>query len=71
MDETKTEKIYRNYLRALKKCNQPTANVTMDKIERSLKKKSKAGGGNMDFKVVIKGGKASIKAVKTDSDRDS
>ena len=49
---------------ARKKCNEPTENIDFEKVARSLRKQVEAKGGNVDFKVVIREGKAVIKLVK-------
>ncbi len=58
------KKLYRTYLAAKKKCKESTANVSMDKLERTLNKQYQSKGGNVDFQVVIRGGKTVIKTVK-------
>ncbi len=63
-DRERAKKIYRTYLAARKKCNESTDNLTMAKVEKSLKNQHKAKGGDVDFKVVIRKGKAIIKTVK-------
>ncbi|MCP4678305.1 MAG: hypothetical protein GY854_22895 [Deltaproteobacteria bacterium] len=63
-DLKRAKKIYRTYVAARKKCNESTDNLTLEKVTRSLKKQHNAKEGNVDFKVVIRGGKAAIKAVK-------
>jgi hypothetical protein len=63
-DEDRMKKIYRTFLAAKKKCNEPTDGLSYDKIKRSLAKQVEAKKGDVDFKVVIKGGKAAIRAVK-------
>ncbi len=66
-DANRAKAIYRTYLAARKRCNEPTENLTLEKVTRSLKKQLAAKDGQVDFKVVIRGGKAAIKAVKKDS----
>jgi hypothetical protein len=56
--------IYRRYLAAKKKCNEPIAGITYEVVAKSLKEKMRTANDNIDFKVVIKGGKAVIKSVK-------
>ncbi len=63
-DLKRAKKIYRTYVAARKKCNESTDKLTLEKVTKSLKKQHKAKDGNVDFKVVIRGGKAAIKAVK-------
>jgi hypothetical protein len=56
--------VYRAYVTARKKCNEPTKNISYDKISKLLRKQSASKGNIKDFKVVIRGGKAVIKTVK-------
>jgi hypothetical protein len=66
--EDKLRAIYNAYLTAKKRCNEPTQGVTFESVAASLKKQVpqimrdyKARG--VDFKVVIKDGKAILKAL--------
>jgi hypothetical protein len=60
------QSLYRRYLAARKKCNEPVDNISFDNMAKSLNAKMKSEGGNVDFKVVIRAGKAVIKTVKSD-----
>lgn len=55
--------IYRAYMFARKKTSESTENINYAKVSRLLKKQI-AQNGAVDFKVVIRKGKAVIKAVK-------
>jgi hypothetical protein len=63
-DEKRIQKIYRTYVAARKKCKEPTGNLSLAKVAKSLEKKAVNSKGNVDFKVVIRKGKAVIKTVK-------
>ena len=68
ISETKLEKLYSAFLTAKKRCKEDTAGLSLDAMRRSLDKqipiiKKKHGAKAVDFKVVIKGGKAVLKAV--------
>ena len=65
MDEDRMKKVYRTYVAARKRCNEPTDRLSFDKVASSLRKQYEAKGGSVDFKVVIRGGKAVIKTVKS------
>lgn len=67
VDQEKLKTIYRRYLAARKKCNEPTGDLTFNLVADSLKKRIQSSNGNVDFKVVIRGGKAVIKTVKTNT----
>lgn len=56
--------VYRAYLAARKKTNEPTENISYEKVSRLLKKQLETKTGVKDFKVVIRKGKAVIKTVK-------
>ena len=64
IDDKKIQSVYRAYLSARKKTNERTDNISLEKIADILKKTDKSKGGVSDFKVVIRSGKAVIKAVK-------
>lgn len=64
--EDHAQSLYRRYLAARKKCNEPVENLSFDTVAKSLNAKLKAEGGHVDFKVVIRNGKAIIKTVRTD-----
>jgi hypothetical protein len=65
LSDEKLQSIYRAYLTARKRCNEPTETVTFDKLAQSLRKQAAAKGESVDFKVVIREGKAMIKLVKS------
>ncbi|MCK9458066.1 MAG: hypothetical protein M0R80_00105 [Proteobacteria bacterium] len=64
LSEERMKAIYRAYVTARKKTNEPTDNLTYAKIATLLKKQSAEKAGVTDFKVVIRNGKAIIKTVK-------
>lgn len=64
IDDKKIQSVYRAYMSARKKTNESTDNINLQKISSLLKKTEKEKGGVSDFKVVIRNGKAVIKAVK-------
>jgi len=64
LSEERMQAIYRTYLAARKKTNEPTDNVSFAKIEALLKKQVAEKSDIKDFKVVIRDGKAIIKTVK-------
>lgn len=66
VDQEKLKTIYRRYLAARKKCNEPTGDLTFNLVADSLKKRIQSANGQVDFKVVIRGGKAVIKTIKAD-----
>ena len=47
--------VYRAYVSARKKCNEPTQNLSFDKIAKALRKQTETKGNVKDFKVVIRG----------------
>ena len=55
--------IYRAYVFARKKTTESTENINYAKVSRLLKKQM-AEKGAVDFKVIIRNGKAVIKSVK-------
>jgi hypothetical protein len=63
-DDERAKKIFRTYVAARQRCNEPTGNVTLEKVVKSLNKQFDEKGGGVDFKVVIRNGKAAIKTVK-------
>lgn len=69
VSQEQAQSLYRRYLAARKRCNEPVDNVSFRSVSDSLNAKLKASGGKVDFKVVIRGGKAVIKAVKGDNDQ--
>lgn len=64
LDMERARVIHRTYLAARKRCNETTDNITLEKIVKSLDKQYASKGGDVDFKVVIRNGKAAIKTVK-------
>ena len=58
------EQIYRTYMAARKKCNQSTDGISYRKVARSLGQKYASAKGCVEFKVVIRNGKATITTVK-------
>ncbi len=64
LSEDRMKAIYRAYIAARKKTNEPTDNVSFAKISALLKKQVAEKQGVNDFKVVIRDGKAIIKTVK-------
>ena len=71
LSREQAQTIYRRYLAARKKCNESVDNISFDSVSKSLNATLRKGGGNVDFKVVIRGGKAVIKTVKSDNGADS
>ena len=65
VDPEHLKTIYRRYLAARKKCNEPTGELTFNLVAESLKRRIRSADGKVDFKVVIRDGKAVIKTVKT------
>jgi hypothetical protein len=60
----KAQLVYKKYLVARKRCNEPVDNLSFEKVAKSLQKSYSNGGSHVDFKVVIRNGKAVIKTVK-------
>jgi hypothetical protein len=67
VDPEKLKTIYRRYLAARKKCNETTNDISYAAVAASLKERILSAGGKVDFKVVIRSGKAIIKTVKPES----
>ena len=63
LDDKRIAALYRTYLAARKKCNEPTTKITLDKVARTLRAQYVAKKGQIDFKIVIRNGKAMIKSV--------
>lgn len=68
LGETQMRALYDAYLTAKKRCNEDTSRITFDALARSVNKQipelmTKFKAKAVDFKVVIKDGKASLKAV--------
>jgi hypothetical protein len=64
LSEERMKAIYRAYVTARKKTNEPTDSLTYAKIAMLLKKQAAEKTDVTDFKVVIRNGKAIIKTVK-------
>jgi hypothetical protein len=64
LSEDRMKAIYRSYIAARKKTNEPTDNISYAKIAALLKKQVAEKSDIGDFKVVIRNGKAIIKTVK-------
>lgn len=62
----KAKAIYKKYLIAKKRCNESTDKLTYQKVAKSLQNSYAKSGNAVDFKVVIRNGKAVIKTVKSD-----
>jgi hypothetical protein len=70
LDEEEAKSVYRRYLAARKKCNESIDNISFDSVAKSLNAKLTAESGKVEFKVVIREGKAIIKTVRpTDSSK--
>ena len=73
-EEDRFKKIYKTYLKARQKCGEST-NISYEALVKSLKKQipklKEKGYQNVDFKVVIKGGRAAILPVAKDKGKDS
>jgi len=65
--EERIKQIHKSFVRAKQKCNESTDNLSVAAVTRTIQKqlpKLKAKGyHNIDFKVVIKDGKAALRAV--------
>jgi len=64
----KIQRIYDAYITAKKRCKESTDGITLDAVAQSLRKQVPTlmkdhGAKSVDFKVVIKDGKAVLKAV--------
>ncbi len=66
LEDQKVKAIYRTFLAARQKCKEPTGTLSFEKVARTLRKQYAAQQGDIDFKVVIRNGKAAIKTVKRD-----
>jgi hypothetical protein len=60
--------VYNQLLEAKKRCNEPTSNLSYESVQKSMQKqreqlRSSRGARDVDFKVVIKDGKAFLKPV--------
>jgi hypothetical protein len=59
-------RVYRNLVEAKRRCNEPTNNLTYESVARSMaqqreRMRQTRGSDDVDFKVVIKGGKTFLK----------
>lgn len=68
MSQDKVQAIYDAYVMAKQRCNEPTEGLTPETLATTLRKQlpslmQKHNAKDIDFKVVIKGGKALLKAV--------
>ena len=57
------KKVYLTFVVARKKCNESTDNLSFEKVSQRLVEQYQKKGGNVDFKVTIRNGKAAIKTV--------
>jgi len=62
------DKLYKDYMTARIECNQPTKGMSREKLKQSIEKslpqlKQKYKGRNIEFRVVVEGGKAKLKAL--------
>jgi len=62
------DKLFKEYMMARIECNQPTEGLTKEKIKESLEKsipelQQRYKGKNIQFRVVVEGGKAKLKAL--------
>jgi len=68
ISDDRVEKLYKTLVMAKKKCNEDPGKLSMDAVRKTLNKQlpelmKKSGGKQVDFKVVIKDGKAKLKPV--------
>lgn len=68
LPDEKLEKLYKAFVTAKKRCREDTSGLSLEAMRRSLARqipaiKKKHGAKHVDFKVVIKNGKAVLKAV--------
>ncbi|MFU8804639.1 MAG: MXAN_5187 C-terminal domain-containing protein [Bradymonadaceae bacterium] len=71
-DDDPTRRIYDSLVEAKRRCNESTANLSYDAVKKSMDKqreqlKRSKGARDVDFKVVIKEGKAYLKPEAKDS----
>ncbi|MGM0557673.1 MAG: MXAN_5187 C-terminal domain-containing protein [Myxococcota bacterium] len=64
--EDKARRVYNNLLEAKRRCNEDTSGLSYDSVKRSMDKQANRlretkGANNVDFKVVIKDGRAFLK----------
>ena len=60
------QQVYRNLVEAKRRCNEPTENLTYESVARSMAQqrerlKQTHNANDVDFKVVIKSGRAYLK----------
>ena len=65
-DDDSAKRVYKNLVEAKKRCNEDTSNLSYDSVKKSMDKqrnrlRKKKGARNIDFKVVIKDGRAFLK----------
>ena len=68
LNDTRLREVYDAYVMAKKRCNEDTSRLSYDSVASSLKKQvpdllKKHNARDVDFKVIIKDGKAVLKAV--------
>lgn len=64
--DPQVQRVYRNLVEAKRRCNEPTQNLTYEAVAQSMEQqrqryRSSHGSQDVDFKVVIKDGKAFLK----------
>jgi len=67
-DDEKLNKLYKQYVMARLECNQPVDNISKEQLAKSIEKsmpalKKQYKNKDFEFKVVVEGGKAKLKAV--------
>jgi hypothetical protein len=68
ISEDKLRRLYDTYLVARRRCGEPTEGISFDSVAKRIRSQvpqlmEKHGARNIEFKVVIKGGKAVLKAI--------
>jgi hypothetical protein len=68
LSENSVKELYETYIQVKQTLGEPTGNISLEAFKKSLEKqlpvlKEKYGTSDIEFKVSIKGGKATIKAV--------
>ena len=68
ISEDKLRRLYDTYLVARQRCGEPTEGISYDSVAKRIRSQvpqlmEKHGARNIEFKVVIKGGKAVLKAI--------
>ena len=68
ISEDKLRRLYDTYLVARQRCGEPTEGISYDSVAKRIRAQvpqlmEKHGARNIEFKVVIKGGKAVLKAI--------